>query len=142
MADPPSVPPEAMAGSSPVVTSADEWEAAQDSPEFGRLRHALRSFVFPTTIAFLVWYFAYVLCAAFARDFMNIQVFGNVTVGLLFGVLQFVSTFLIALFYARHADSRIDPLADRLRGEIEGGQLAGASSRAAAGGAMRDGGSR
>ena len=80
----------------------------------------MRSFVFPTTVAFLVWYFTYVLCAAFARDFMNIQVFGNITVGLLFGVLQFVSTFLIALFYARHADSKFDPLADELRGQIEG----------------------
>ena len=43
----------------------------------------LRSFVFPTTVGFLVWYFTYVLCAAFARDFMDIKVFGNITVGLL-----------------------------------------------------------
>jgi len=72
------------------------------------------------TIAFLIWYFTYVLCAAFARDFMNIQVIGHITVGLLFGVLQFVSTILIALFYARHADRKFDPLADQLRGKIEG----------------------
>ena len=29
------------------------WEAVQDSPDFAKLRHALRSFVFPVTIAFL-----------------------------------------------------------------------------------------
>lgn len=97
-----------------------EWERVQASAEFAKLRHALRSFVFPTTIAFLVWYFNYVLCAAFARGFMNIQVVGHITVGLIFGVLQFVSTFLIALFYARHADRAIDPLADELRADIEG----------------------
>ncbi len=113
MADPPAAPVASL-------DSAVEWETVQDSPEFAKLRHALRSFVFPVTIAFLVWYFTYVLCAAFARDFMNIQVIGHITVGLLFGVLQFVSTFLIALFYARHADRKFDPLADQLRGKIEG----------------------
>ena len=43
---------------------------------------------------------------------MNIQVFGHITVGLIFGVLQFISTFLIALWYARYANSKFDPLAD------------------------------
>jgi uncharacterized membrane protein (DUF485 family) len=115
MADPPAAPVAAL-------DSAVEWETVQDSPEFAKLRHALRSFVFPVTIAFLVWYFTYVLCAAFARDFMNIQVFGHITVGLLFGVLQFISTFLIALWYAKYADKKFDPLADKLRGQIEGTQ--------------------
>lgn len=103
-----------------VAASTVNWEQVQDSPEFAKLRHALRSFVFPVTIAFLVWYFTYVLCAAFARDFMNIKVFGVFTVGLLFGLLQFVTTFLIALFYARHMNSKFDAQADRLRDEIEG----------------------
>ena len=102
------------------MASAVEWETIQDSPEFGRLRHALRSFVFPVTIGFLVWYFSYVLCAAFARDFMDTKVFGNINVGLLFGLLQFVTTFVIALVYARRMNSRFDPQADRLRDEIEG----------------------
>jgi uncharacterized membrane protein (DUF485 family) len=62
------------------------WEELQDSPAFAHLRHALRSFIFPVTVAFLVWYFTYVLCAAFARDFMNIKVIGEFTVGLLFGL--------------------------------------------------------
>jgi len=102
------------------TTSAVDWETVQASPDFAKLRHALRSFVFPVTIAFLIWYFTYVLCAAFARDFMNIQVFGHITVGLIFGVLQFVSTFLIALWYARYANNKVDPLADELRGQLEG----------------------
>ena len=113
MADPPVSPAVSQAGTV-------DWEQVQDSPDFAKLRHALRSFVFPVTIAFLVWYFTYVLCAAFARDFMNIQVIGHITVGLVFGVLQFVSTFLIALYYARYADRKFDPLADELRGQIEG----------------------
>ena len=113
MADPPPSPAVSHAGTV-------DWEQVQDSPDFAKLRHALRSFVFPVTIAFLVWYFSYVLCAAFARDFMNIQVIGHITVGLVFGVLQFFSTFLLALYYARYADRKFDPLADELRGQIEG----------------------
>ena len=45
-----------------------------NTPEFARLRRALRRFVFPVTVAFLVWYSLYVLLAAFARDFMNTKV--------------------------------------------------------------------
>jgi uncharacterized membrane protein (DUF485 family) len=96
------------------------WEEVQDSPAFTHLRHALRSFIFPVTVAFLVWYFTYVLCAAFARDFMNIKVIGEFNIGLVFGLLQFVTTFLIALLYARHMNSKFDPEADRLRDEIAG----------------------
>lgn len=112
MAEPPST----------AQTSAEtvSWEELQDSPAFAHLRHVLRSFIFPVTVAFLVWYFTYVLCAAFARDFMNIKVIGEFNIGLIFGLLQFVTTFLIALFYARHMNRKFDPEADQLRDEIEG----------------------
>jgi len=103
-------------------TAPADWEGVQDSPEFGRLRHAVRGFVFPMTVAFLVWYFLYVLLADYAHGFMSTKVFGNITWGLILGLLQFVSTFLIALWYSRYANKRMDPLADELRAEIEGGQ--------------------
>ncbi len=101
-------------------TAAVDWEEVQASPEFGRLRSALRGFVFPMTIAFLVWYFLYVLMCAFARDFMSTKVFGNVNIALIFGLLQFVSTFSIAIAYSRYANNKVDPLADDLREELGG----------------------
>ncbi|WP_407940109.1 DUF485 domain-containing protein [Nakamurella leprariae] len=93
------------------------WQASE---EFGRLRRALHRFILPTTIAFLSWYLLYVIMAAYARPFMDAQVFGTVNVGLIFGLLQFVSTFGIALAYSRYADRRLDPPATRMRHEIEG----------------------
>ena len=42
----------------------------------------------------------------------------NINVALVFGLLQFVSTFLIAWLYSRCADRKIDPIADRIRAEI------------------------
>lgn len=89
------------------------------SDDFSHLRGALRGFVFPMTAAFFLWYALYVLLSAYARDFMATKLFGNINVALVFGVLQFVSTFTIAWLYARFADKRIDPIADRLRLEIE-----------------------
>ena len=54
----------------------------QASPEFQELRSRFRSFVFPMTIAFLVWYFLYVLLSIYATSFMGTKAFGNITWGL------------------------------------------------------------
>ena len=99
-----------------------DWEAVQSSPEFQDLRHRLRSFIFPVTALFLAWYLLYVLMASYAPSFMAIKLFGNINVGLVFGLLQFVSTFLITFLYVRFADRKLDPLAAQLRGDIETGR--------------------
>ncbi|WP_130513301.1 DUF485 domain-containing protein [Krasilnikovia cinnamomea] len=104
------------------VTTADRYVAVQQSAEFGELRHKLRRFIFPTTIAFFLWYALYVLLSAYARDFMSIKIIGNINVALVFGLLQFVSTFLIAWYYARYAAKELDPLADKIHAEIESGE--------------------
>lgn len=100
-----------------------DWETISASPEFQVLRHRLRSFVFPMAAVFLAWYLLYVLLASYASAFMAIKVFGNITVGLVFGLLQFVSTFLITFLYVRFADRKLDPLATQLREDIEGGGI-------------------
>ena len=96
----------------------------QRSDEFQGLRRAFRNFVFPMTALFLVWYFVYVLLANYAHDFMSIRLGdSNITVGLLFGLGQFVSTFVITMLYARWANKKFDARADALRREIEEGEL-------------------
>lgn len=97
----------------------DRYVAVQRSDEFAGLRKALRSFVFPMTVAFFLWYALYVLLSAYARGFMGTKLFGNINVALIFGLLQFVSTFLIAWLYARYAERRLDPTADRIRARLE-----------------------
>ena len=91
----------------------------QQSPEFGDLRRRHRKFVFPMTALFLAWYFLYVLLAAYAPDFMSHKVFGNINVGILFGLGQFVSTFLITILYVRWADREFDPRAAALHDRLE-----------------------
>ena len=96
-------------------------EQVQSTPEFAQLRGRVRGFAFPVTAAFLLWYLAYVLLASYARDLMATPVFGAVNLGLVIGLLQFVSTFVIAMVTVRHARRRIDPVADRIRVRLEGG---------------------
>lgn len=92
--------------------------AMHDDPRFVTLRRRLRVFVFPVSIAFFSWYLLYVLMSAFARDIMATVVFGNVNVALVFGLLQFVTTFGVAVLYSRYANRRLDPIANELRAEL------------------------
>ena len=95
------------------------YDRLHATPEFAELRHRYRSFVIPATVAFLAWYLLYVVLSAYARDFMSTTLVGNINVAFVFGILQFVSTFGIAIAYSRYAARRFDPLADKLRAELE-----------------------
>lgn len=99
---------------------AAEFGRVQASPEFARLRKVFRSFAFPMTVVFLVWYFAFILLSTLAPGFMAIKVAGLFNVGILFGLLQFVSTFLITWLYFRHMNKNVDPIATSLREDLEG----------------------
>lgn len=103
------------------ATPTEKYLEVQRSAEFAGLRRKLRSFVFPMTIAFFLWYALYVLLSAYARDFMSVKLVGNINVALLFGLLQFVSTFLIAWFYSRYAARTLDPVADSIGAGLAGG---------------------
>ena len=85
-----------------------------DSPEFEALRRTFRRFVFPMSALFLAWYLLYVLLSIYATDFMGTKVVGNIHLGLIIGLLQFVSTFVITTLYARWADRKFDPAAAEL----------------------------
>jgi uncharacterized membrane protein (DUF485 family) len=99
----------------PRPTGAPDFAAIHDSPEFAALRRRFRRFVFPVATLFFLWYLTYVLLAAFARDFMSARVFGQVTVGLVLGLLQFVSTAAITIAYVRYARRHLDPKVAAIR---------------------------
>src|SRR5690606_24141198 len=89
----------------------DPYRTIHSSAEFQTLRRRYRAFVFPATVAFLAWYLLYVVLSNWASGFMSMRLIGNVNVALVFGLLQFVSTFVIAWLYARFADRELDPIA-------------------------------
>jgi uncharacterized membrane protein (DUF485 family) len=101
----------------PVPTGTPDFAAIHDGPQFAELRRRFRRFVFPMAALFVCWYLTYVLLAAYAHGFMSHRLFGLVTVGLVFGLLQFASTIAITTAYVRYARKHIDPAVDRLRAE-------------------------
>jgi uncharacterized membrane protein (DUF485 family) len=99
----------------PTPPGAPDFEAIQESPEFVALRRRFRRFVFPVTALFFLWYLTYVLLAAFARDLMSHRLAGSINVGLVLGLLQFVSTITITFCYVRYARKKLDPRAAAIR---------------------------
>ena len=106
------------------LLTPEEYRAAQDSPEFQELKRRFRRFAFPMTVAFFTWYLLYVLLSTYAHDFMSTPVLGNVNVGLLLGLAQFVTTFAITHLYVAHANRQTDPIADEMRGRLEAHEFA------------------
>lgn len=99
----------------PAAPGAPDFAAIHDSPQFAALRRRFRRFVFPMAALFFCWYLTYVLLAAYAHDFMSHRLFGLVTVGLVFGLLQFVSTIAITAAYVRFARRNLDPAVEEIR---------------------------
>ncbi|MGO0575970.1 DUF485 domain-containing protein [Ornithinimicrobium panacihumi] len=112
-----STTPHHGAPDSPV--DVDPYIRLQQTDEFQDLRNRFRKFVFPMTAFFLAWYFLYVFAAIFAPGFMSQKVAGSINIGLIFGLLQFVTTFAITFIYARWANREFDPRAEALGQRME-----------------------
>ena len=104
----------------PDAAASVDFEQVQSTERFQELRKRHRSFVFPMAVVFLLWYFAYVLLADYAVGFMSTKLWGNINVGLILGLLQFVSTFAITGWYVSYSNRKLDPIAAEIRNEIEG----------------------
>ena len=104
------MPDEAPAWKAHGTSGHEVYEELAASDDFRELRRRYRAFVLPYTVAFLSWYLLYVLMSMWANDFMDTKIVGHINVALVFGLLQFVSTFSIAVIY-----SRLDPLSGSLR---------------------------
>jgi uncharacterized membrane protein (DUF485 family) len=101
------------------VRARDVYAEVQRSEAFQEVRSRYRRFVVPGVVAFLLWYVGYVVTATAAPGFMARSVVGAVNVGMLAGLGQFLSTFLLTWAYARHARLRRDRAALELRWDTQ-----------------------
>lgn len=101
--------------------------AVHRSGAFQEVRRRYRSFVVPATLAFLVWYLAYVVAAIAAPGLMARQLVGAFNVAMAAGLGQFATTFLLAWAYMRHARLRRDRAALEIRWETQ--ELTGGNAR-------------
>ncbi|MDT7704798.1 MAG: hypothetical protein QOG20_405 [Pseudonocardiales bacterium] len=84
-----------------------DFAAIQRTPEFRALRRKQRNFVFPMSLLFMLWFMAYVLLSAYARQFMAIKVLGLINVGIVMGLAQFLTTVVIMALYCSYADKTL-----------------------------------
>ncbi|MFJ1900239.1 DUF485 domain-containing protein [Streptomyces sp. NPDC088115] len=100
-------------------SAADIYLEVQRSEAFQEVRRRYRRFIVPATLAFFVWYLAYVVMAVTAPGLMASPVAGAVNVAMVAGLGQFLTTFLLTGAYARHARLRRDRAALDLRWETQ-----------------------
>lgn len=110
---------QAPAAQARVHTAADIYLEVQRSPAFQEVRRRYRRFVFPASLAFLLWYLAYVVAATAAPGLMARPVAGAVNVAMVAGLGQFATTFLLTWAYARHARLHRDQAALELRWDTQ-----------------------
>ncbi len=101
------------------ANKAEIYDKMHAGSDFQDLRRRYHHFAIPWTIAFFAWYMLYVVCSNWATAFMSHKLLGNINVALVFGLLQFASTFAIASLYARHAGKELDPIAERLEADYD-----------------------
>jgi uncharacterized membrane protein (DUF485 family) len=96
-----------------------DYQQVQESAEFGELRRTYRSFAFPLTVGFIAWYLLYVLLSSYAGGFMATKVVGSINMAFVLGLAQFLTTFLIAVWYSRFAAAKFDPKASAIKKRLE-----------------------
>ncbi|MFL1377141.1 MULTISPECIES: DUF485 domain-containing protein [unclassified Nocardiopsis] len=116
---PPEPPAEETAAPLNGGLSEADVIAMHSDPKFLLLKQRLYRFIFPMSLAFMAWYLLYVFMSAFARDLMSTPVLGQFNLALVFGVLQFVTTFGIAILYSSYSRKNLDPAAADVRNALE-----------------------
>lgn len=105
-----------------LTTPATIYRQIYESGAFLALKRRRRRFVLPISTSFITWYASYVGLAYYAPGFMAIKLLGNITVALVAGILQILSTLAIATFYVRYTNQVIDPEAAHVRRLVEQAQ--------------------
>ncbi|MBT2874907.1 DUF485 domain-containing protein [Streptomyces cellulosae] len=114
-----ALPPARPEPAAPPSAAADIYLEVQRSAAFQEVRRRYRRFVVPGAAAFLLWYVAYVVTATTLPGLMARPVAGAVNAGMLAGLGQFLTTFLLTWAYVRHARLRRDRAALELRWDTQ-----------------------
>lgn len=102
------------------AASGDRYLAVYDSAQFKTLRRRSDAFIVWASVTFYGWWFLVVVLATFVPDFFRKDVVGPVNVGLLAVFVSLHLVLAIAVVYLRFARTRLDPLSERIRADLEG----------------------
>lgn len=98
---------------------AAEWKAIEESSDFQELMRAKRNFIIPSTIFFIIYYFALPILVGYFPSLMNINVFGHVNIAYLFALSQFFMAWILMAMYVRRARV-FDGMASKISAKVRG----------------------
>ncbi len=98
-----------------------EWEKIAQSDDFRHLISAKAKFLIPAIIFSFIFYFALPLSVGYLPGIMNKKVFGSINLAYLFALSQFFVAWAVAGVYAKVANDKFDPVAEKIRNEHTGG---------------------
>jgi uncharacterized membrane protein (DUF485 family) len=98
-----------------------DWDRVAAMAEFKTLVAEKRKFIIPTTIFFIVYYFALPVLVGYAPKLMATKVWGVINVAYLFALSQFFMAWIIAALYVRAA-GRFDEMARNIIAKLKGGR--------------------
>jgi len=102
-------------------SGSERYVAIHDSTRFKALRHEYQRFALPASVIFVGWWFVTILLGAYAPGFFSVKVLGNVNIGTLTVMGTFALVLVLAAIYLNYAQAQLDPRADEVRAEAEGG---------------------
>lgn len=91
-----------------------DWAAIDQDPRFQALHRKKTSFLWSLMIISMVYYFLLPIGTAYFQDFFKIQIWGPFNVGLLFALSQFIVAWVIAVIYAKRANTEFDSMAQEI----------------------------
>jgi uncharacterized membrane protein (DUF485 family) len=97
-----------------VQKSNIHWEAVEADPRFQALHKDKNKFLWRMMLFALVFFFLLPVSTAYFQDIIKVKVWGVINVGLLFALAQFVVAWVIAIIYAKRANTEFDVRAKAL----------------------------
>ena len=90
------------------------WEAVEADARFQQLHRDKNKFLWRMMLFALISYFLLPISTAYLQNIFKVKVLGVINVGLVFALLQFVVAWVIAMIYAKRANSEFDARAQAL----------------------------
>jgi uncharacterized membrane protein (DUF485 family) len=94
------------------------WEAIEADPRFQQLHRDKNKFLWRMMLFALVFYFSLPISTAYFQDILKVKAWGVINVGLLFALAQFEVAWIIAIIYAKRANSEFDARAKALVDDV------------------------
>jgi uncharacterized membrane protein (DUF485 family) len=102
------------------AAKGDRYTAVYDSAQFKVLRRRSNTFLAWSSVTFYGWWLLVIMLAAFVPSFFRVRIGGPINIGLVVVFLSLHLVVAISVVYLRFARTRLDPLSEQIRVDLEG----------------------